>query len=346
LKLQERSLWKTIKEEHFLPVYLVTGTEGYLKQKYCRLIAERAVPDSLRDFNFQEFSGDTLSMEELVLSAESIPIMSPRRCVLVHDLNFTALKDADWEALQTLIAEPFDTCVLIFWQDTQGFPRNTKKMKELYTAFDHAGAVVELNRRSTNDLVRYVGSECKKQGISIRPSAAQYLIESVGDDMSNLTTELEKLCSFSDGEITREDIDTICIKSLEATAFQMVDALMARNYDRVFSSIAVLFDQRTEPMMILGALVSTYSDMYRVKVMLQNGGRARDLKKLFPQAYRSDFKLEQAERRCRSFSLNCLRESLEILARADLTLKSSSEDPQTVLEQLMIELGMCRKRSA
>jgi hypothetical protein len=37
-------------------------------------------------------------------------------------------------------------------------------MKELYTAFDHAGAVVELNRRSTNDLVRYVGSECKKTG--------------------------------------------------------------------------------------------------------------------------------------------------------------------------------------
>lgn len=346
MKLQEKSFWNNIKSEQFLPVYLITGSEAYLKQKYIGLLVDRAVPEGLRAFNYHRLDGDTLSLDDLVNAAEALPAMSPRTCVLVHDLDFAALKDRDKDALLDLMADPSDTCVLIFWQDTKGFPRNTKKMKELYKAMDKAGAVVELNKRDRRDLIRFIRSECKKRGCAISPQTAEYLVDSVGEDMSNLTSEIEKLCNYEDSEITRQDVDDICIKSLEATAFQMIDALMDENYDRVFRSIAILFEQRTEPMMILGALISTYSDMYRVKVAVKSGGTPYDLKQYFPQAYKSEFKLKSAARRSRRFSLPALRRSLEILAKADTTLKSTSEDTRTVFEKLMIELGMARRKSA
>lgn len=346
MKLQEKSLWNNIKSEQFLPVYLITGSENYLKQKYVSLLADRAVPEGLRAFNYHRLDGDTMSLEELITAAEALPAMSPRTCVLVHDLDFAALKEPDKEALLDLFSDPADTCVLIFWQDTKGFPRNTKIMKELYKAIDKAGAVVELNKRDRRDLLKFIRSECRKRERTISSQTAEYLVDSVGEDMSNLTGEIEKLCNYADNEITPQDIDTICVKSLEATAFQMIDALMAGNYDRVFRSIAILFEQRTEPMMILGALVSTYSDMYRVKVAVKSGGSAYDLRKYFPQAYKSDFKLQNAARRSKRFSLQSLRKSLEILADADTRLKSTSEDARTIFEKLMIELGMARKRTA
>ncbi len=346
MKLQEKSFWNNIKSEQFLPVYLVTGTENYLKQKYIKLLTDRAVPEGLRGFNYHRLDGDTMTMEQLVNAAEALPAMSPRTCVLVHDLDFAALKEGDKEVLLNLLEDPSETCVLIFWQDTKGFPRNTKMMKNLYKAFDKAGAVVELNKRDRRDLVKFIRSECRKRDRVISSQAAEYLIESVGEDMTKLTSEIEKLCNYADQEITRKDIDDICIKTLEATAFQMIDALMAENYDRVFRSIAILFEQRTEPMMILGALVSTYSDMYRVKVAVKSGGTPYDLKKLFPQAYKSEFKLKNAARRSKKFSLQALRQSLEILADADTKLKSTSEDTRTVFEKLMIELGLARKRTA
>lgn len=189
-------------------------------------------------------------------------------------------------------------------------------------------------------------TECGKSDRVISAYTAEYLIDNVGEDMSNLVTEIEKLCNFAEREITQADIDSVCIRSLEATAFQMIDALLDNQFDRVFRSLGILFDMKTEPMMILGALVSTYSDMYRAKVVAHEGGQQRDLKKLFPQAYKSDFKLRNAFRRAGRFSMPALRKSLELLAEADTKLKSTSEDHRTVFEKLMIELALARRQKA
>ncbi|MBQ2692675.1 MAG: DNA polymerase III subunit delta [Clostridia bacterium] len=346
MKLNEKTLWKNIKSQEYLPVYLLKGSEPYLKLNYANLLAGSVVPAGLEVFNYHKLDGETVTMNELVECVEALPAMCERTCVLVHDLDFEKLSDPDREALVDLLSDAPDTCTLIFWQDTVGFPQKTKKMKELLALIDEAGAVVDLDARSRQDLVKFVVTECGKSDRVISAYTAEYLIDNVGEDMSNLVTEIEKLCNFAEREITQADIDSVCIRSLEATAFQMIDALLDNQFDRVFRSLGILFDMKTEPMMILGALVSTYSDMYRAKVVAHEGGQQRDLKKLFPQAYKSDFKLRNAFRRAGRFSMPALRKSLELLAEADTKLKSTSEDHRTVFEKLMIELALARRQKA
>ncbi len=346
MKLNEKTLWKNIKSQEYLPVYLLKGSEPYLKLNYANLLAGSVVPAGLEVFNYHKLDGETVTMNELVECVEALPAMCERTCVLVHDLDFEKLSDPDREALVDLLSDAPDTCTLIFWQDTVGFPQKTKKMKELLALIDEAGAVVDLDARTRQDLVKFVVTECGKSDRVISAYTAEYLIDNVGEDMSNLVTEIEKLCNFAEREITQADIDSVCIRSLEATAFQMIDALLDNQFDRVFRSLGILFDMKTEPMMILGALVSTYSDMYRAKVVAHEGGQQRDLKKLFPQAYKSDFKLRNAFRRAGRFSMPALRKSLELLAEADTKLKSTSEDHRTVFEKLMIELALARRQKA
>lgn len=346
MKLNEKTLWKNIKSQEYLPVYLLKGNEPYLKLNYANLLAGSVVSAGLEVFNYHKLDGETVTMNELVECVEALPAMCERTCVLVHDLDFEKLSDPDREALVDLLSDAPDTCTLIFWQDTVGFPQKTKKMKELLALIDEAGAVVDLDARTRQDLVKFVVTECGKSDRVISVYTAEYLIDNVGEDMSNLVTEIEKLCNFAEREITQADIDSVCIRSLEATAFQMIDALLDNQFDRVFRSLGILFDMKTEPMMILGALVSTYSDMYRAKVVAHEGGQQRDLKKLFPQAYKSDFKLRNAFRRAGRFSMPALRKSLELLAEADTKLKSTSEDHRTVFEKLMIELALARRQKA
>lgn len=346
MKLNEKTLWKNIKSQEYLPVYLLKGNEPYLKLNYANLLAGSVVPAGLEVFNYHKLDGETVTMNELVECVEALPAMCERTCVLVHDLDFEKLSDPDRESLVDLLSDAPDTCTLIFWQDTVGFPQKTKKMKELLALIDEAGAVVDLDARTRQDLVKFVVTECGKSDRVISVYTAEYLIDNVGEDMSNLVTEIEKLCNFAEREITQADIDSVCIRSLEATAFQMIDALLDNQFDRVFRSLGILFDMKTEPMMILGALVSTYSDMYRAKVVAHEGGQQRDLKKLFPQAYKSDFKLRNAFRRAGRFSMPALRKSLELLAEADTKLKSTSEDHRTVFEKLMIELALARRQKA
>ncbi len=344
MKFTEKTLWKNIKASEFLPVYLIKGSEPYLKLKYANLLAGSVVPAGLEVFNYHKLDGESVTMNELAECVEALPAMCERTCVLVHDLNFEKLADADREALVGLLSDAPDTCTLIFWQDTVGFPLKTKKMKDMQALIDKVGAVVDLDARTRQDLVRFVVAECKKEKREISPYTAEYLLDNVGEDMGNLVTEIDKLCNYTEAEITEADVDAVCIKSLEATAFQMIDALLDNNFDRVFQSLAILFDMKTEPMMILGAMVSTYSDMYRAKVIASEGGQQRDLKKMFPQAYKSDFKLRNAFRRAGRFSMSALRASLELLAEADTKLKSTSEDHRTIFEKLMIELALARRQ--
>lgn len=346
MKFNEKTLWQNIKAQEFLPVYLIKGSEQYLKQNYARLLADSVVPAGLDVFNYHKLDGETVTMNELVECVEALPAMCERTCVLVHDLDFEKLADPDREQLIALLEDAPDTCTLVFWQDTVGFPLKNKKMKDLQGLIDSVGAVVELEARTRQDLVRFVVSECKKQEKLISSRTADYLLENVGEDMGNLVTEVGKLCNYADKEITEADVDAVCIRSLEATAFQMIDALLDNKFDRVFHSLSILFDMKTEPMMILGALVSTYSDMYRAKVVAAEGGRQGDLKKMFPQSYKSDFKLKNAFRRAGRFTMPALRRSLELLAEADTRLKSTSEDHRTVFEKLMIELALARREKA
>lgn len=343
MKFQERQLWENIKSGEFLPVYLIRGDEAYLKQNYTKLLADHVVPAGLEAFNLHRFAGDTADLETIFTAVEALPAMCERTCVVVHDLDFAALNEADRDAMADFLKDLPDTCVLVFWQDTKPFPQKTKQQKELLKLIEAAGAVADLNGRSRGELIRFLSSESKKRGCSISSAAAGYMIDTVGEDMAGLISELDKLCCYAEGTITEQDVDAICVKSLESTAFKMVDALVAENFDAVFQSLAILFEQRTEPAMILGALTSTFVDMYRALVAKEAGKSSGVLKSLFPNAYRSDFKLNNAVKRARRYSPEALRRSLEILADADTRLKSSIEDNRVIFEKMLVELAEVRR---
>lgn len=345
MKLQEKTLWQNIKSQNLFPVYLIRGNEGYLKQKYANLLADSVVPAGLEAFNFHKLKGEDTTPEEIATCVEALPAMCERTCVFVHDFDFDGCNETEREQLVALMSDLPNTCVLIFWQDTKGFSTKTKLAKEIFSLIDKNGAVCDLDKREPRELVKFIVSECKKNEREIDFDVANYMLNCVGDDMANLLNEVEKLCAFTKGTIRESDIDAVCIKSVEATAFQMIDALLSNNFDEAFRDIKILFEQKTEPTMIFGAIVSTYVDMYRVKATLESGKLLSDLRSVYPAAYKSDFKLRNAANRTKKYSLVALENSLEVLSRADFKLKTSFDDNQMVLEKLLIELAKARKAS-
>lgn len=346
MKLDEKNLWKNIQSGNFLPVYLIKGNENYLKQKYANLLADSIVPAGLEAFNFHRLKGEDTDVEEISTCVEALPAMCDRTCVFVHDFDFDDSNEETRNQFCELISDLPETCVLIFWQDTKGYSTKPKKAKALYDIIDKAGAVCEINKRSQVDLQKFIVRECEARERSITYDVAMYLLAAVGDDMANLINELEKLCAYTTSVITEKDVDAVAVKSVEATAFQMVDQLLASDFDKAFASMASLFEQRIEAHKTLGALTSTYVDIYRVKVALETGHQTSELKEVFPAAYNGkDFKLRKAANAARKFTMAGARESLEVLSRADFKLKSTYEDNKVVMETLLIELAKARRIS-
>lgn len=335
---EEKLLWDSIKTEQFKRVYLIMGTEQYLKQKYANLLLKRVVPTGLEAFNVHQLKGEDTSVQEIADCVEMLPVMSPRICVFVHDFPLKELTEDQQNQLMELLKDLPDTCVLVFWQDTAEVGSNAKA-RELLNAFKKAGMVSTLSARSDNDLVNFIVSECKKWGSSIDYSTARYFLEYAGNDMANLQNEVGKVCSYAGAVVQKEHIEALAVQSLETTAFKMTDAIAAGNFDDAYRSLTILFDTKTEPTMILGALVSGYVDLYRAKIGKQAGRTFEEITELFPGSYKGkDFRMKKAYQRCGRYSMSTLCNCLDILARADRKLKTRFDDSKLVFEQLFIEL--------
>ncbi len=336
-EFDEKQLKAHIKSGGFLPVYLFHGDEAYLKKHYSDTLCEKAVGKDFFDFNFQSFDGKGLDLQEVFDAAVMMPLMSERRAVLVRDAKLEGMSEGDLSLLRAYLENPSESTVLIFLQTSTDF--SVSKAKAAVSLINKQGAVCTLNKRKGNELIKPLISSASKQGCALSPEAANYLVSVVGDDFNVLINELSKVCHYaSGGEITRAHIDEVAVKTDEAKIYDLTKFLLMKNFDKAYEILSVLLRQKTEPELILGTIVSTYVDMYRAKVSLACGKSSEELADAYGYGTRLSFRLRNGARDASRIDLDTLRRCLDELSSADRKLKSGRDNPNIILEQLMVRL--------
>lgn len=338
-EISENELKQRLKSGKPDRLYFIYGEEDYLKSFYVGRIADVAVDKGFEDFNLHKFEGKGINLYALSETIEAYPMMGGMNCVIVHDLPADALTKDDAEKLSSIISDLPDTTVLVLWMDhIEVSLKYNAKWRSFLKEVTKYGYAVQLNKKSRNELVKLVCSGAVKRGCVMSPDKADRLISLVGDDLTNLLNELEKVCAFTGGgEIQNSDIDAVAVKTIDAAVFDLTKAIAAENARRAFDTLSALFVLRTEPVMIMGALISSYVDMYRVKICRQTGGRTEDAAKVFD--YRNkEFRLRNAAAQAAGLSAAQLRECLDELYNADRLLKGSGLDGKMILEKCVTRL--------
>lgn len=334
--LNETTLKEKLRAEP-VGIYLIYGEESYLKKIYADKIVKKSVDESFADFNLHIFDGKDTSLNEIYESASAVPMMAETKCVLVKDFPLDTLDDGGFEQLKTVLADNPEDCSLVFLMLTYE-PKGAKWTKAV-KLFEKYGCTVKLDKKTAAELAKMLESGAKKRGKQFEKGVAQYLISCVGADLNMLLNETEKVCSYAEKEyITRSDVDAVCIKSLDAKVFDMIRDLTAGRFDSAFAKLSVLFEQREDEFQILGALVASYSDIYRAKSAVKAGGRAEDAAKFYNYSGR-EFRLTNAARNGSKLSFESIGECIEILAWADTAMKSTAADKRLVLEQALVKLA-------
>lgn len=317
--------------------YLIYGEESYLKKIYIDKIVAKTVDESFADFNFHTFDGKDCTLSDVYECAEAVPMMAETKCVLVKDFPLDLLDDNGFEQLERVLSDNPDDCALIF-SFTAHEPKGAKWNKAV-KLFDKFGYAVKLDRKTPAELIKLIESGAKKRNKPFAKGVASYLISCVGSDLNTLLNEMEKVCAYASGEeVTKTDVDSVCIKSLDAKVFDMIKDLISGRFDSAFRKLSLLFEQREDEFQILGALIAQYSDIYRAKAAVKSGNRAEDVAKYYNYAGK-EFRLTNAARNGSSLSFADIAECMEILSWADTTLKSSALDKRLVLEQTVVKLA-------
>lgn len=339
----EEALKKQIKSGEFSRVYLLYGNEGYLKQFYANQICSKTVSKDFADFNLKKLDGKETSLNEIYDCTTSFPMMDNYTCTLVKDFPLNTFVgdrgklDKEFEAVVTDVPE---TSVLIFWMDTVEVDEKNSKWNKIVKVIDGVGVCAKLDKRTRSALEKLLVSSAAKKDCNISRETAAYMISLVGEDMSTLQNELNKVCAYvGSGEITKKHIDDTVIVSVEAKIFSLSRMITKGEADAAFETLGNLFKLREEPVVILGVLSKAFVDMYRVKAAKEKGSSYTALSDAFPAAYKGkSFILDNAARDGSGYSVTQLKTALMLLSDTDRRLKSTGEDGKTLLEELILRL--------
>lgn len=343
-RIGEAELKNQIKTGELSNVYMIYGEESYLKEFYVSKLKDKVVDGAFADFNFHQYDGKSATIDDILQDAEMIPMMAEYSFVLVHDYPLDkSIKDID--TLKEFFKDVPESCVLVFWFDAiEVDTKKSSKWKTIETAFSKAGSSVNLEKRTEADLVKLIVSSAKKRGCTIDSNMSRYLISVVGNDIKTIFNELEKICSYiNSGEITKQDIDTLAVKCLQARVYDLSKFITRGDSDSAYEVLGTLFAQKEEPIGILSVISSCYIDMYRAKCLKTANRPESELMSL--SAYKGkDWLVRNAIRDCRNVSMDALREAIDVLASTDELLKSTSIDKNLLLEETVAKLLILRNK--
>ena len=315
-------------------LYVFYGPEAYLRSYYLDSLHKLLVEDFAEAFNYHRFNGETISLQGVLDSIEALPMMAQRSMVQIDDVNFFAMGE-DGAAYARFFSDIPDYCTVVLVYETVEFKIDRRK-KALAEVFDRATAV-EFTQPSDRELISWVGRHLKKQGKQISVDDAQYLIHRTGGAMTALLGEIGKLAAYvAEETVTRDHIDLLVEPVLEADVFAITDAITRGRYETALQTLRTVLQKQEEPVRILGAMGGQFRRLLAAKRLLEGGKQQADLMKLCGiSSYPAKLSMESAKRLSERF---CAR-AVELCLEADEKLKTSYDDPERVLEFLVLELA-------
>lgn len=338
MPINEKALKSHLSSGALTSVYLLFGNDNFLKKQMTDRIIKATEADD--GFNLLRYEYGC-NLEEVYEELSSFPIMADKKCIILSDFEVDlALKD-DFEKLIELASQKYETAVFIInFIAIEPDVKKSERFKKLMSAVESAGGVVaEINRRTREEMIGQLVSSAKKAGVTLTPGVSAYLVDSCSTDVNILLNELSKLCAFvgSGNEITKEVIDKVSVKTVEASVFDISDKVIAGDAQGALRLLDELFFSRVSPDIIFYQIASGFTDMYRTLEAKHKGVSAEQVALDFKMGNKS-FLIKKASRNLKNIDEKTLRVCFQILIDTDRQLKSFSADAKIILEQLILKL--------
>jgi DNA polymerase III subunit delta len=284
------------------PIYLLLGADEAAKIALAGEFLE-LVEHDLRAFNVDRLYGGEASGAHVVDAARTLPMMVPRRVVLLLHAErlLSPKKDSeatarDLDTFESYVKAPVDTCCLVLVADAVDRRRSlTRHLLSKATVVECAGPADAV------EAAKWVKDRVAKAGMTIDARAARLVADRVGPDVSRLYADVERLVLYAAGNkaITEADVREVVAPATSQDDWGMTRAIERGAAGDALRELGLMMDNGAVPYMIVGQLAW----FVRTKV---------------PAA-----KVSAA---------------VEAVFRTDLAIKTSAGDPRVLLERLVVEL--------
>ena len=345
-----KALLREFQSPDVKPVYALFGEETFFLDRL-QDAAIDLIPEEARDFNLDILYGQDITVDKLIGICRSYPMMAERRTVIVRDFMkmFTDNRDATEEEdsgdipgapagsqddLIAYLKQPSPATLLVLTNEKRpsGNTRLGKAFKNSKTLTWHTFEPVP-DYRLQQWITEWAGGEHQ---LEFEDNAAQLLGYHVGNNLQQLTAEIEKLKNYrkDEGPITEQDVRQVVGLSREYTMFDFSDALFARQTDKaMFIAHQILRKADSPPgevIKMIGFLYTTFGKIWHIQRLARKGLTPDQIRETV--GVNSRFYYDKLVKASRQYPLESCPWLFEVLLDADRSIKGfSKETPEAIL---------------
>jgi DNA polymerase-3 subunit delta len=284
------------------PLYMLIGADDVEKsgvaQEFSGLVEE-----GLEAFNLERLYGGEASVDRLIESARTLPMMSPRRVIIVLEAEKlltpkreSKASEAEQERLEEFLKAPPPHTTIVFVCGPLDSRRKVVKLLLKEAQVVDCGTIEDAAAAD-----RWVKTRAARDKLPLDAGAVRALVDRAGPDLVRLRAGLERVALYALGQstITADDVRQAVPAAPDAQAdFGVAKAIWRNDARSALRELALALDAGAVPVMMMGQL------------------RAAAEKLPAPR----------------------IKTAIDAVMRTDLALKSSGGEPRLLLERLIVEL--------
>ena len=245
------------KKKEYSQIYLLQGEEDYFIDLAMNYAEHHILSESEASFNLSIFYGKDANWVDIINSCKRHPMCSDKQVVLLKEAQMMS----SFEMLESYVNNPLSTTIFIISYKGKLLDKRTKVSKSI----QKNGTVFESNKIPEWDIQKWITTIVKSKGYSILPKSVALLHEHIGNNLSRLVSEVEKL-SLNLGNkksIDDDDIEKYIGISKEYNIFELQDAIVNKDLSKAVKIINY-FEHNSKAAPIQQALPAMYSFFSRV----------------------------------------------------------------------------------
>jgi DNA polymerase-3 subunit delta len=342
--------------------YFIYGQESFPAHQFVDQLRALLLPANNQPVNFDRFWMDEANWTEVIDAARTAPLfISPWRLIVAEFLRREddqgknrpedQLSEVEEKVLADYFASPSSrTVIAVIYPRSAWNAKSSPVFKFFTKRFPGHILSLESSPLRGKSLHAWLDRSLSERKLVLNPEAKARLEEVVGNDLQQLSSEMDKLISFSARKpvVEAEDVDLVCGWARNPENWELSEALTRADLRSCLEVLDSLFRSGEEEIKILNSVTRFFQEVLLANAWLRE--KTKDRKEIFrrfrPRISQKagpwyENKLREYFGLVDSLSGQELGRLLDELSRIDRLVKSSDVSARILLESFMYEY--CRR---
>ena len=306
-------------------LYLLTGTETFLRRRRLAQLVEERLPEGLGDFNYVRIDGKETSLVDILSTWEERGFGGDR---VIHVDNADKIRMKKDDKVSELFLKRAKTGVPHALMILEA--ESVDRRKSFYKKLSALAVSEEFKPLRDYQVPGFIAGELSAKGYVIDPDAAAFMAMFTSSELMVISSELEKLILYMGPDQTRITLDSVrglLMPSRQYTLFDMQDALVDGKKDLAIRAVHGLLEEGTSPVAIWRFINNMMERAWR----LVNADSKAEINRIS----RSSFYISRLQQLAGRLRGNKLERAVVDCRKLSIAARQGSLTPGFYLEQLI-----------